>query len=92
MKFVLLKVVNSNGAIVSNLIEAEDYEGSCKKSSNCFPFLEFCSENTADNYKEVIYIGRQAAASPATGYLKKHLAQQKEIIEKVLSYVCRIKF
>tara|TARA_B100000029_G_scaffold159741_1_gene155422 strand:+ start:5392 stop:8295 length:2904 start_codon:yes stop_codon:yes gene_type:complete len=35
--------------------------------------------------KEVEYIGRQAAASPATGYLKKHLAQQKEIIEKVLS-------
>jgi 2-oxoglutarate dehydrogenase E1 component len=38
----------------------------------------------ADNRK-VSYIGRQSAASPATGYLKKHLAQQKEIIEKVLS-------
>jgi len=35
--------------------------------------------------KEVQYIGRKPAASPATGYLKKHLAQQKEIIEKVLS-------
>jgi len=35
--------------------------------------------------KEVNYIGRKPAASPATGYLKKHLAQQKEIIEKVLS-------
>ena len=35
--------------------------------------------------KEVFYIGRKPAASPATGYLKKHLAQQKEIIEKVLS-------
>ena len=34
---------------------------------------------------EVNYIGRKPAASPATGYLKKHLAQQKEIIEKVLS-------
>jgi len=34
--------------------------------------------------KEVKYIGRNPAASPATGYLKKHLAQQKEIIEKVL--------
>jgi len=33
---------------------------------------------------EVNYIGRKPAASPATGYLKKHLAQQKEIIEKVL--------
>jgi 2-oxoglutarate dehydrogenase E1 component len=35
--------------------------------------------------REVNYIGRKPAASPATGYLKKHLAQQKEIIEKVLS-------
>ena len=34
--------------------------------------------------REVNYIGRKPAASPATGYLKKHLAQQKEIIEKVL--------
>jgi len=53
--------------------------------------------NTAKNYimwtldyikaknKDVQYIGRNPAASPATGYLKKHLAQQKEIIEKVLS-------
>ena len=38
----------------------------------------------AKNVK-VDYIGRKPAASPATGYLKKHLAQQKEIIEKVLS-------
>ena len=35
--------------------------------------------------KEVQYIGRKPAASPATGYLKKHLAQHKEIIEKVFS-------
>jgi len=35
--------------------------------------------------RQVNYIGRKSAASPATGYLKKHLAQQKEIIEKVLS-------
>ncbi len=53
--------------------------------------------NTARNYiewtldyikaenRKVSYIGRKPAASPATGYLKKHLAQQKEIIEKVLS-------
>ena len=52
--------------------------------------------NTARNYiqwtldyikaknREVNYIGRKPAASPASGYLKKHLAQQKEIIEKVL--------
>ena len=53
--------------------------------------------NTARNYiewtldyikaenRKVNYVGRSPAASPATGYLKKHLAQQKEIIEKVLS-------
>ena len=53
--------------------------------------------NTANHYikwtlhhinavnKKVKYIGRKPAASPATGYLKKHLAQQKEIIEKVLN-------
>tara|TARA_B100002051_G_scaffold275735_1_gene320735 strand:+ start:598 stop:3501 length:2904 start_codon:yes stop_codon:yes gene_type:complete len=52
--------------------------------------------NTARNYiqwslnyikaenNDVQYIGRKPAASPASGYLKKHLAQQKEIIEKVL--------
>ena len=53
--------------------------------------------NTAKNYiqwsldyiraenREVKYIGRKPAASPASGYLKKHLAQQKEILHKVLS-------
>ena len=34
--------------------------------------------------KEVKYIGRKPAASPASGYLKKHLAEQNEILEKVL--------
>ncbi len=33
--------------------------------------------------KEIMYIGRNPAASPATGYAKRHSAQQKEIIEKV---------
>jgi 2-oxoglutarate dehydrogenase E1 component len=32
---------------------------------------------------KVVYIGRNPAASPASGYQKKHLAQQEEIIEKV---------
>ena len=34
--------------------------------------------------KEVNYIGRNPAASPASGYLKKHLAEQNEILEKVV--------
>ena len=32
---------------------------------------------------EISYIGRNPAASPATGYAKRHLSQQREIIEKV---------
>ena len=35
--------------------------------------------------ENVKYIGRNAAASPATGNLNKHLAEQKEILEKVMS-------
>ena len=34
--------------------------------------------------KSVKYIGRKAASSTATGNLNKHLAQQKEILEKIL--------
>ena len=52
--------------------------------------------NTARNYiqwsldyikaenREVKYVGRKPAASPASGYLKKHLAEQNEILEKVI--------
>ena len=32
---------------------------------------------------EISYIGRNPDATPATGYAKRHLAQQKEIIDKV---------
>tara|TARA_Y100001970_G_scaffold264052_1_gene350210 strand:+ start:8897 stop:11794 length:2898 start_codon:yes stop_codon:yes gene_type:complete len=35
--------------------------------------------------EKVKYAGRNAAASPATGNLNKHLAEQKEILEKVIS-------
>ena len=34
--------------------------------------------------KKVNYIGRKPGASPASGYLKKHLAEQNEILEKVV--------
>ena len=33
---------------------------------------------------KVKYVGRKASSSTATGNLNKHLAQQKEILEKVL--------
>ena len=32
----------------------------------------------------VKYVGRKASSSTATGNLNKHLAQQKEILEKIL--------
>ena len=34
--------------------------------------------------KSVKYVGRNAAPSTATGNFNKHLAQQKEILEKIL--------
>ena len=36
--------------------------------------------------KSVKYVGRQASSTTATGNLNKHLAQQKEILEKILKY------
>ena len=48
-------------------------------------YIEWTLDHINAENRTVDYIGRQPAASPATGYLKKHLAQQKEIIEKVLS-------
>ena len=38
--------------------------------------------NFAD--KSVKFVGRKAASSTATGNFNKHLAQQKEILEKIL--------
>ncbi len=48
-------------------------------------YIEWSLDYIKAENKIVKYIGRKPAASPASGYLKKHLAQQKEIIEKVLS-------
>ena len=36
-----------------------------------------------DSNKVVSYIGRSPDASPATGYAKRHISQQQEIIKKV---------
>jgi 2-oxoglutarate dehydrogenase E1 component len=47
-------------------------------------YIEWTLKYIKAKNTDVAYIGRKPAASSATGYLKKHLAQQKEIIEKVL--------
>jgi 2-oxoglutarate dehydrogenase E1 component len=47
-------------------------------------YIQWALDYIRAEHRSVNYIGRRPAASPATGYSKKHLAQQKEIIEKVL--------
>ena len=53
--------------------------------NNARNYIEWTLDYIKAKDKTVKYIGRSPAASPATGYLKKHLAQQKKIIEKVLN-------
>ena len=47
-------------------------------------YIEWSLRSVKAENKEVNYIGRKPAASPASGYLKKHLAEQNEILEKVV--------
>jgi len=46
-------------------------------------YIEWTLDYIGSENSKVDYIGRNPAASPASGYQKKHLAQQEEIIEKV---------
>ena len=46
-------------------------------------YIEWTLDYIGSENSKVVYIGRNPAASPASGYQKKHLAQQEEIIEKV---------
>ena len=47
-------------------------------------FIDRTLEIINFNNKNVEYAGRRPSASTATGNLNKHLAQQKEILEKIL--------
>ena len=46
-------------------------------------YIQWTLDNIKANNNQISYIGRDTAASPATGYAKRHLSQQREIIEKV---------
>ena len=48
-------------------------------------YIEWTLKHIGAEDTEVRYIGRKPAASPATGYIKRHIDQQKQIVEKVLS-------
>jgi 2-oxoglutarate dehydrogenase E1 component len=46
-------------------------------------YIEWTLDNIKANNKQISYIGRSPDASPATGYAKRHISQQQEIIKKV---------
>ncbi|MDC1154526.1 2-oxoglutarate dehydrogenase E1 component, partial [Candidatus Pelagibacter sp.] len=46
-------------------------------------YIQWTLDTIKANNNEISYIGRSPDASPATGYAKRHISQQKEIINKV---------
>ena len=46
-------------------------------------YIQWTLDTIKANNREISYIGRSPDASPATGYAKRHLSQQQEIINKV---------
>ena len=46
-------------------------------------YIEWTLDNIKANNNQISYIGRSPDASPATGYAKRHISQQQEIIKKV---------
>ncbi len=46
-------------------------------------YIQWTLDNIKANNNIISYIGRSPDASPATGYLKRHMSQQQEIVKKV---------
>ncbi len=46
-------------------------------------YIDWTLEYIKAKKDKISYIGREFASTPATGYAKRHLTQQKEILEKV---------
>jgi 2-oxoglutarate dehydrogenase E1 component len=46
-------------------------------------YIQWTLDTIKAKSSEISYIGRSPDASPATGYAKRHISQQKEIIDKV---------
>ena len=46
-------------------------------------YIQWTLQNIKAKNTEISYIGRNPDASPATGYAKRHLSEQQEIINKV---------
>ena len=48
-------------------------------------YIQWTLETIKAKNSEISYIGRSPDASPATGYAKRHLSEQQEIIKKVFN-------
>ena len=48
-------------------------------------YIQWTLTNIKAKNKEISYIGRSPDASPATGYAKRHLSEQQEIINEVFN-------
>jgi 2-oxoglutarate dehydrogenase E1 component len=46
-------------------------------------YIQWTLDSIKANNNQVSYIGRSPDASPATGYAKRHISQQQEIVKKV---------
>ena len=46
-------------------------------------YIQWTLNHIGAKHDEIMYIGRNPAASPATGYAKRHITQQKNIIDQV---------
>ena len=46
-------------------------------------YIQWTLDTIKANNSKISYIGRSPDASPATGYAKRHISQQQEIIKKV---------
>jgi 2-oxoglutarate dehydrogenase E1 component len=46
-------------------------------------YIQWTLDNIKANNNKISYIGRSPDASPATGYAKRHISQQQEIVKKV---------
>ena len=46
-------------------------------------YIQWTLDNIKASNNKISYIGRSPDASPATGYLKRHMSQQQEILKKV---------
>ena len=46
-------------------------------------YIQWTLETIKAKHNNISYIGRNPDASPATGYAKRHMVEQEEIIKKV---------